>query len=290
MREVKYSEITNHVAKLCQESNFNIGDDVILVLQKAITSESSPIAIDVLNQIIENARIAREERVPMCQDCGVAVFFIEIGQDVHVIGGDINEAINEGVRIGYGEGYLRKSMVASPLRRVNTGDNTPPVVHFKIVPGDKIRIVCAPKGAGSENMSAIRMLTPSDGINGIKKFVLECVEKAGPNPCPPIIVGVGIGGTFEKSALMAKEALLRTIGQLSDDKDAASLECELLQEINSLGIGPSGFGGLTTALAVNIETYPCHIGSLPVAVNINCHAARHKEIVIGTFENRFSNC
>ena len=210
----------------------------------------------------------------------VTVFFIEIGQDVHVIGGDINEAINEGVRIGYGEGYLRKSMVASPLRRVNTGDNTPPVVHFKIVPGDKIRIVCAPKGAGSENMSAIRMLTPSDGINGIKKFVLECVEKAGPNPCPPIIVGVGIGGTFEKSAIMAKEALLRPIGQLSDDKDVASLERELLQEINSLGIGPSGFGGVTTALAVNIETYPCHIGSLPVAVNINCHAARHKEIVM----------
>jgi len=280
MKEIQFIEITKHVTRLCQEANFDLGEDVILALQKAITLETSPIAIDVLNQIIENAHIAREERVPICQDCGVAVFFIEIGQDVHIVGGDVNEAINEGVRIGYGEGYLRKSMVKSPLRRVNTGDNTPPIVYYKIVSGDKVRIVCAPKGAGSENMSAIRMLTPSDGNNGIKKFVLECIEKAGPNPCPPIIVGIGIGGTFEKSALMAKEALLRPIGQFSDDEDVASLERELLQEINSLGIGPSGFGGVTTALAVNIETYPCHIGSLPIAVNINCHAARHKEVVI----------
>jgi fumarate hydratase subunit alpha len=280
MKEIQSTEITKHVARLCQEANFDLGDDVLTALQKAITLETSPIAIDVLNQIIKNARIAREDRVPMCQDCGVAVLFIELGQDVHVVGSDINEAINEGVRIGYGEGYLRKSMVANPLRRVNTGDNTPPVVYFKIVPGDKVRIIFAPKGAGSENMSAIKMLTPSDGVSGIKKFVIECVEKAGPNPCPPIIVGVGIGGTFEKSAIMAKEALLRPIGQFSKDEDVASLERELLHDVNLLGIGPSGFGGTTTALAVNIETYPCHIGSLPVAVNINCHAARHKESII----------
>jgi fumarate hydratase subunit alpha len=280
MNEIQYIEITNYVSELCQEANFDLGEDVILALQEAIKAESSPTAIDVLKQIIENANIAKSERVPMCQDCGVAVFFVEIGQDVHIVGGDINEAINEGVRIGYQEGYLRKSMVASPLRRVNTGDNTPPVIHYKVVPGDKLKIVFAPKGAGSENMSALRMLTPSDGIKGIKKFVLECVEKAGPNPCPPIVVGVGIGGTFEKSAIMAKEALLRPIGQSSSDDDVALLERELLHEINSLDIGPSGFGGITTALAVNIETYPCHIGSLPVAVNINCHASRHKEIVI----------
>ena len=280
MREIKFIEITNHVARLCQEANFDLGEDVIRALQKAIKVESSPIAIEVLKQIVENARIAKEERVPMCQDCGVAVLFVEIGQDVHVVGGDINEAINEGVRLGYDEGYLRKSMVASPLRRVNTGDNTPPVIYYKIVHGDKLKIILAPKGAGSENMSAIRMLTPSDGIQGIKRFVLECVEKAGPNPCPPIIIGVGIGGTFEKSAIMAKEALLRPIGQFSDDEDVASLEREILKGVNSLGIGPSGFGGVTTALAVNIKTYPCHIGSLPVSVNINCHAARHKETVI----------
>jgi len=279
MKQIQSTEITNQVAKLCQEANFDLGEDVILALKKAIEAESSPIAIDVLNQIIENAGIAKAERVPICQDCGVAVFFIEIGQDVHVVG-DINKAIEEGVRLGYQEGYLRKSMVKSPLRRVNTGDNTPPVVHYRIVSGDKLRIIFAPKGAGSENMSMLRMLTPSDGVEGIRKFVLECVQKAGPNPCPPIIVGVGIGGTFEKAAIMAKEALLRPIGQLSSDDDVASLERELLRDVNSLGIGASGFGGKTTALAVHIKTYPCHIGSLPVAVNMNCHAARHKEIVM----------
>ncbi len=279
MKQIQSTEITNQVAKLCQEANFDLGEDVIIALKKAIEAESSPIAIDVLNQIIENAGIAKAERVPICQDCGVAVFFIEIGQDVHVVG-DINKAIEEGVRLGYQEGYLRKSMVKSPLRRVNTGDNTPPVVHYRIVSGDKLRIIFAPKGAGSENMSMLRMLTPSDGVEGIRKFVLECVQKAGPNPCPPIIVGVGIGGTFEKAAIMAKEALLRPIGQLSSDDDVASLERELLRDVNSLGIGASGFGGKTTALAVHIKTYPCHIGSLPVAVNMNCHAARHKEIVM----------
>jgi len=279
MKEIQSTEITNQVAKLCQEANFDLGEDVILALEKAIKAESSSVAIDVLNQIIENAGIAKAERVPICQDCGVAVFFVEIGQNIHIVG-DINQAIEEGVRVGYQEGYLRKSMVKSPLKRINTGNNTPPVVHYRVVTGDKLRIIFAPKGAGSENMSMLRMLTPSDGVEGIKKFVIECIQKAGPNPCPPIVVGIGIGGTFEKAAIMSKEALLRPIGQLDSDDDVASLEHELLQEVNALGIGASGFGGKTTALAVHIETYPCHIGSLPVAVNINCHAARHKEIII----------
>lgn len=279
MKQIQSSDITNQVARLCQEANFDLGDDVIIALKKAIEIENSTLAIDVLNQIIENAEIAKSERVPMCQDCGVAVFFVEIGQDVHIIG-DINKAIEDGVRIGYTEGYLRKSMVKSPLKRENTNDNTPPIVHYKITTGNKLKIIFAPKGAGSENMSMLCMLTPSDGINGIKKFVVECVQKAGPNPCPPIIIGVGIGGTFEKSAIMAKEALLRPISQPNPDDDVALLEHEILCSVNSLGIGASGFGGKTTALAVHIETYSCHIGSLPVAVNINCHASRHKEIIM----------
>lgn len=280
MREVQTSEITDRVALICQEANFDLGADVLKALEEAMERETSPIARYVLGQIKENASIASAERVPMCQDCGLAVFFVELGQDVHIVGGDISDAINEGVRRGYREGYLRKSIVASPLKRVNTGDNTPAVIHFQIVPGDRLKIVFAPKGAGSENMSALRMLKPADGIAGIKQFVLDCVAEAGPNPCPPIIVGVGIGGTFEKAAIMAKQALMRPVGQGNSDTDISSLEWELLREINSLGIGPAGLGGSTTALAVNIETYPCHIGSLPVAVNINCHAARHKGIVI----------
>jgi len=280
MKEIQSIEITNSVAKLCKEANFELGDDVLCALHKAVQIERSPIAIDVLNQIIENARIAKEEQVPICQDCGVAVLFVEIGQDVHIVGDDINSAISEGVRIGYKEGYLRKSIVKHPLKRINTGDNTPPVVHYKMVSGENIRIIFAPKGAGSENMSVIKMLTPSDGVSGVKNFVVECVKNAGPNPCPPIIVGVGIGGTFEKCAIMAKEALLRPIGQFNHDEDTKALECELLNMINSLNIGPGGFGGRTTALAVHIETFPCHIGSLPVAVNINCHASRHKEIIL----------
>jgi fumarate hydratase subunit alpha len=280
MKEIQSKEITNNVAKLCQEANFDLGDDVLFALHKAIQAETSPLAIDVLNQIVENAKIAKDERIPICQDCGVAVLFVEIGQNVHIIGEDINSAITEGVKIGYRDGYLRKSLVAHPLKRINTGDNTPPIIHYKMVPGDNIRIICAPKGAGSENMSAIKMLTPSDGVIGIKNFVVECVRNAGPNPCPPIVVGVGIGGTFEKCAIMAKEALIRPIGQSNEDKDTASLERELLELINALDIGPSGFGGRTTALAVHIETFPCHIGSLPVAVNINCHASRHKEVIL----------
>lgn len=280
MREIQTSEITDRVAEICQEANFDLGADVLQALEEAMERETLSIARYVLGQIKENASIANAERVPMCQDCGVAVFFVELGQDVHIVGGDINDAINEGVRRGYREGYLRKSIVASPLKRVNAGDNTPAVIHFQIVPGDRLKIVFAPKGAGSENMSALRMLKPADGIAEIKRFVLDCVEAAGPNPCPPVIVGVGIGGTFEKAAIMAKKVLMRPIGQSNPDSGVSSLERELLREINSLGIGPAGFGGSTTALAVNIETYPCHIGSLPVAVNINCHAARHKEIVI----------
>lgn len=297
MREIRVSEITDRVAQICQEANFFLGEDVLKALEEAMERETLPIARYVLQQIKDNASIASVERVPMCQDCGVAVFFVELGQDVHITGGDINDAINEGIRRGYREGYLRKSIVASPLKRVNTGDNTPAVIHFQIVPGDRLRVIFAPKGAGSENMSALRMLNPADGVAGIKRFVVGCVAEAGPNPCPPIIVGVGIGGTFEKAAIMAKKSLMRPVGQSNSqalekleqfdgtfpkfhDADVSSLERELLREINSLGIGPAGLGGLTTAIAVNIETYPCHIGSLPVAVNINCHAARHKEIVI----------
>jgi len=280
MREIYASEIIEKVTQMCQDSNFELGQDVVQALKAAEKRESDPLAKHVLQQIQENAQIAREEHVPMCQDCGIAVFFVELGQDIHIVDGNITNAINEGVRKGYNHGYLRKSMVASPLERVNTGDNTPSVIHFMMVAGDKIKIIFAPKGAGSENMSALRMLKPSDGIPGIKKFVLETVKEAGPNPCPPITVGVGIGGTFEKAAILSKKALMRDIGQCNPDENLASLEQDIFDEVNSLGIGPAGFGGITTALAVNIETFPCHIGSLPVAVNINCHAARHKEIII----------
>lgn len=265
---------------MCQEANFDLGEDVMNALVVAKEHETEPLPKYILQQMQDNAKLASEEHVAMCQDCGVAVFFIELGQDVHIVGGDINEAINEGVRIGYDHGFLRKSMVVSPLKRVNTDDNTPAVIHFQIVPGDKLRITFAPKGAGSENMSAIKMLKPADGVDGIKQFVLECVKEAGPNPCPPITVGIGIGGTFEQAALISKKALMRSIGQSNPDADVSSLEQEILQEINALGIGPAGLGGETTAFAVNVETYPCHIGSLPVAVNINCHAARHKEVTL----------
>lgn len=280
MREIQASEIADRVAQMCQEANFSLGADIMQALEEAMTRETSPIARDALRQIRENTIIARSERVPMCQDCGVAVFFIEVGQDVCITGGYLEDAVNEGVRRGYKEGYLRKSMVASPLNRVNTGDNTPAVIHYQIAAGDKLKITFAPKGAGSENMSGLRMLKPADGITGIKRFVVDCVKEAGPNPCPPIVVGVGIGGTFEKAAIMAKKALMRPLGKNNSDGDIASLERQLLHEINLLGIGPAGFGGLTTALGVNVEAYPCHIGSLPVAVNINCHAARHEVVVI----------
>ena len=224
-----------------------------------------------------NAEVARSEAVPMCQDTGYTVVFLELGQDVHIVGGGLEDAVNEGVRRGYKEGYLRKSIVGHPLERKNTGDNTPAVIHTRIVPGDKLRIIVAPKGGGSENMSAIKMFKPAEGVEGVKKFVVETVQAAGPNPCPPIVVGVGIGGTFEKAALLAKEALLREVGEPSPRPEIAVLEQELLELVNKLGIGPQGLGGSTTALGVHVEIYPAHIASLPVAVNINCHATRHKE-------------
>lgn len=280
MREVEARQVAEAVARLCLEANYDLGEDVLKAFRDSLEVEESPAGQDILRQLQENARIAATERVPMCQDTGVAVFFVELGQDVHVVGGGLIDAINQGVKKGYGEGYLRKSMVGHPLERKNTGDNTPAVVHVDVVPGDRLKITIAPKGAGSENMSAVKMLVPAAGVEGVKKFVVDRVKEAGSNPCPPIVVGVGIGGTMEQAALIAKKALLRPIGQHSKLPDIAALEKELLESINKLGIGPQGLGGRTTALWVNVETYPCHIASLPVAININCHASRHKETVL----------
>lgn len=280
MRLVDAATITATVAELCQKANYELGEDVLAAFKEALGQEISLTGKDVLQQLLENARIAREEQVPMCQDTGFAVVFLEVGQEVVITGGDLYEAVNEGVRRGYQEGYLRKSIVDHPLRRKNTGDNTPAVIHTRIVPGDKLKIIVAPKGGGSENMSGLRMLKPAEGVEGVKKFVIEQVRAAGPNPCPPVVVGVGIGGTFEKAALLAKEALLRPLGQPHPDTEIACLERELLEAINNLGIGPQGLGGRTTALAVHVEVFPCHIASLPVAVNINCHASRHKEAIL----------
>jgi len=268
------------VARLCQEANFYLGEDVLCSFQKALDEEISLTGKDILSQLLTNAGIASENQVPMCQDTGVAVVFLELGQDACISGGNIYDAVNEGVRKGYTEGYLRKSIVSHPLERKNTGDNTPAVIHTTIVPGDSLKITVAPKGGGSENMSGIKMLKPSEGVDGVKKFVLDTVRAAGPNPCPPIVLGIGIGGTFEKAALLAKEALLRPLGQPSNLPDIAELEKEMLELVNSIGIGPQGLGGKTTALAVHIKVHPCHIASLPVAVNINCHSARHKEAVL----------
>lgn len=280
MREIKVSEITKAVSRLCLDANFVLGEDVLASLQAALRTEPSDTGRNVLEQVIVNAEIARDEQVPMCQDTGFAVVFVELGQDVRLVGGDMYAAVNEGVRQAYTDGYLRKSIVADPLRRVNTGDNTPAVVHLEIVPGDKIRLIVAPKGGGSENMSAVKMLKPADGAKGVADFVVETVSRAGSNPCPPIVVGVGIGGTMEKVAYLAKKALLRKLGEPHPDQFYAAMERELLERINRLGIGPQGYGGRTTALAVHIEVYPAHIASLPAAVNINCHAARHKEQVL----------
>jgi len=268
------------VAGLCQEANFQLGADVLAAFEKGLQEETAPAGKDIFRQLLENARIAREESVPMCQDTGFAVVFVEIGQDVHITGGDLYAAINEGVSKGYREGYLRKSILNHPFERQNTGDNTPAVIHCRLVPGDQLKITVAPKGGGSENMSGLKMLKPAEGVAGVKKFVVEQVSFAGPNPCPPIIVGVGIGGTFEKAALLAKEALLRPVGQKNPRPEIAQLEEELLTEINQLGIGPQGLGGRVTALAVHVEVYAVHMASLPVAVNINCHAARHKSITL----------
>ncbi len=278
MREVSVERITEAVRRLSVEANTRLGDDVVAAFERFREGEQSPTGRDVLAQLLENARIARDEGLPLCQDTGFAVVFVDLGQDVHLVGGDLYEAVNEGVRQGYREGYLRKSIVADPLRRKNTGDNTPAVIHVRLVPGDRVRITFAPKGGGSENMSGIAMLKPADGVQGVKRFVVDRVRQAGPNPCPPTIVGVGIGGTFEIAALLAKQALLRPVGDRNPDPFYADLEEELLAEVNRLGIGPAGLGGTTTSLDVHIEVHPCHIASLPVAVNIQCHSARHKEV------------
>jgi fumarate hydratase subunit alpha len=278
---IRAEEITEAVAEMCIEANYELGSDVIEGYQQALERETSPVAKDILEQLLENAELARSERMPACQDTGMAVIFVELGQDAEIVGGELNEAINQGVKQGYEEGYLRKSVVAGPLERENTGDNTPAVIHTEIVPGNQIKLTVAPKGFGSENMSQIKMLKPADGVEGVKDFVVKTVEEAGPNPCPPIVVGVGIGGTFEKAALLAKKSLLRPIGEKNEQQDMAKLEEELLTKINELDVGPQGLGGLTTALAVNIDTYPTHIAGLPVAVNINCHISRHKEKLLG---------
>ena len=280
VREIEAAKITDTVKRLCIQANVILPEDVKNCIIKRKSEENWAPAREILDRIEENFELAAAENVPICQDTGVACVFLEIGQEVHIAGGDITQAVNEGVRQGYAEGYLRKSVVRDPLDRVNTGDNTPAMIYYDIVPGDKIKITVAPKGFGSENMSQIKMLRPSDGIEGVKAFVLKAVEEAGPNPCPPIIVGVGIGGTFDKAALLAKKALLRENGTPSADALYAKLEEELLEKINALGIGPQGFGGKTTALAVAVEHYPTHIAGLPVAVNINCHVARHKTEVI----------
>jgi fumarate hydratase subunit alpha len=279
MREIHVDEIRDNVAQICIDAAYELSEDVLTAFDRAQEAETSPAAKEVIGLLKENAAVAREDRIPICQDTGIAVFFIEIGQDLRIKNGFLNDAVNEGVRKGYKEGYLRKSVV-DPLTRKNTGDNTPAIIYTELVPGDKLRISFMPKGAGSENMSAIRMLRPTEGIEGIRDFVLECVKRAGANPCPPIVVGVGIGGTFEKAAVMAKKSLLRHIGSPNPKLELASLEEDLLKAVNRTGIGPEGLGGKVTAMAVHVETHPCHIASLPVAVNINCHAARHKTIIL----------
>ena len=280
MRRVHCDTIIKAVAKLCCDACIELGEDVFKSIKDSILKEESKTGREILEILLKNADIARNENIPICQDTGFAVVFVELGQDVHIIGGDFNESINEGVRIGYEKCYLRKSIVKDPFERINTGDNTPCVIHVNIVPGENIKITLAPKGGGSENMSAVKMLKPAEGWQGVKKFVIDTVKKAGPNPCPPLVVGVGIGGTMEKAVIMAKEALLRDIGSCNPDKKLAVLEKELLSDINKLGIGPQGLGGTVTALAVHIKTFATHIASLPVAVNLNCHAARHKSVVI----------
>jgi fumarate hydratase subunit alpha len=280
MREIKTNTIRDHIASLCIESNYVLADDVVAALKQALSAEESTPGRDILQQIIENASIAQQGVYPMCQDTGSTVVFVEIGQEVHIAGGSLAQAITEGVRQGYLKGYLRSSIVSDPLRRSNTGDNTPPVIWTEIVTGDRLKMTVVPKGAGCENMSKIAMLKPTDGFEGIQKFVLDCVRKAGGNTCPPLILGLGIGGTFEKAAWLAKKSLLRPVGERHEDEFYAGMEINLLHDINNLGIGPMGLGGRMTALDVHIEVYPCHIASLPVAVNFQCHAARHKSVII----------
>lgn len=280
MRTIYVDEIIEVVEKLCMHSNYYLNDDILEGFKKALNVEESQTGIDILKKLIENADLARRREMAICQDTGMAVIFLDIGRDVHIVGGNLEEAVNEGVRRGYEKGFLRKSVVKDPIMRINTNDNTPAVIHYDIVEGDKIKISIAPKGFGSENMSRLKMLKPSDGEEGIKKFIIDTVDKAGPNPCPPVVVGVGIGGTMEKAAILAKKALLRPINKRNRLEHIRFIEEEVLEKINLLGIGPSGLGGTVTALAVNIEVFPTHIAGLPVAVNISCHATRHGEAVI----------
>lgn len=281
MRIVNYQDIVEKVAVICQEANYDLGEDVVNAFKSALKNEVSETGKHVLRQLILNADIATSERVPMCQDTGVSVFIVELGYDFHIVGGSLYDAINEGVRKGYEEGYLRHSIVDHPItREKSSGYNTPSVIHVELVPGDQLTIHMSAKGGGSENMSTLKMLKPADGLQGIKDFILETVRVAGPNACPPLVVGIGIGGNFEKCAYLAKKSLFRPIGARSDLEEIAKLEEELMEEINKLGIGPQGMGGSTTALDVKIEIAPCHIAALPVAINLNCHASRHKEITL----------
>ena len=280
MRQINTEQITDTIEKLCIDANYNLGDDLISSLRGALEKEESPLGREVITQLLENAEIGKQEQVPVCQDTGFAIIFTEIGQDIMLTGGNLQDAINEGVRRGYKNGLLRKSIVKNPIDRINTGDNTPAVIHTDIVPGDKLKITFDAKGGGCENMSRSAMLTPAQGREGVISFVVETVKTAGANPCPPIIVGVGLGGTFDYSTLLAKKAILRPVGSYNKDDTIAKLEIELLDKINKLGIGPQGLGGRITALAVQVETFPCHIASLPVAVNIECHSHRTKTVVI----------
>jgi fumarate hydratase subunit alpha len=279
MRELDVKEITAAVKQAAMDANYELGEDMLHAFSHGRVHEESPAGKEVFRLLLENAQIARQQMIPICQDCGLAVIFVELGQDVHLIGGDLNEAIQAGVRAGYDEGYLRKSM-CHPLTRKNTDDNTPAVIYTTIVPGDKVRLMVVPKGGGSENMSRVHMLRPAAGLAGIKEKIVETITEAGPNPCPPVIVGIGIGGTFEQAALLAKKALLREVGSKNPDPEQAALEEEFLTLVNNIGIGPAGLGGRLTTLAVHLNMMPCHIASLPVAVNVQCHASRHKEVIL----------
>lgn len=280
MREIEVNEIIDAVRELCIRANCVLNDDVYNALEAAKNTEKSPIGKEILCQLTDNADIAKNENVPICQDTGMAIVFVELGQEVHINGGLLTDAINEGVRRGYRDGYLRKSVVSDPFIRENTKDNTPAIIHYDIVEGDKIKIIVAPKGFGSENMSKIYMLKPSAGIEGAKDAIVQAVDEAGPNPCPPMVVGVGVGGNFEMAALLAKKALLRPIGSHSDKPHLREMEEELLERMNSLGIGPQGLGGVTTVLGVNVESFPTHIAGMPIAVNISCHVTRHAEVTL----------
>ncbi len=279
MKEISVEDISRVVAGMCMDANFALDENMLNTYSEALAQEKSAVGQEILNQIITNAEIARNEKVPVCQDTGVAVVFLELGQEVHICDGDLYKAISDGVEKGYRDGYLRKSM-CDPFTRKNTGNNLPPVIHTEIVPGDKLKITIAPKGGGSENMSCVKMMKPADGRDGVVNFIVDWVLQAGPNPCPPTIVGVGIGGNFEKSALLAKKALLRPVGQRHSDPAIAELEIDIFEKIKKLGIGPMGLGGITTSFDVHVEYMPCHIASLPLAINLNCHASRHKSTIL----------